>query len=219
MTAESKIENAVWLIFAALFWDSLDGNIARALKNPTAFGRELDSLADQVSFVIAPTFLVLQNWAYALTPWTLAAILGFLAAGTYRLARFNIHHVHKNYFEGLPTPAAACVLAMMVLAHLKNTWIDPSLFASFLFILVLLLSFLMASRVPYPKLSAVPFRQWRFLFYLELILFPVVLFTTNLEAAIASIFLIFLLLGPTCCPFPRQIPIEIRPLRPGKGKL
>lgn len=119
-------------IFAAMVLDGLDGRIARLTRTQSDFGAELDSLSDMVSFGVAPALVVyswaLRDFAFSETvpllgPW-LSTKLGWIAAFIYcacaalRLARFNtnIDIVDKRYFQGLPSPAAACVLAGMVWA-------------------------------------------------------------------------------------------------------
>ncbi len=196
---QEKYETAARLIFVCLLWDSLDGNIARAFKNPTSFGRELDSLADMVSFVVAPTLLAVSYWHYRLDFWTLIVTFAYLAAGAYRLGRFNVRPPVKTHFEGFPTPAAAIILATLVLTYQKNSWGDVVFFTFILQFLMILMSFLMASQISYPKLSAMKFSRWRSFFYTESFLFIAVFFIMNLETALVSIFLLFLFLSPAYC--------------------
>ena len=127
-----RFEYAAIGIFAAMVLDGLDGRIARLTRTQSDFGAELDSLSDMVSFGVAPALVVytwaLRDFAFAQTvpllgPW-LSTKLGWIAAFIYcacaalRLARFNtnIDVVDKRYFQGLPSPAAACVIAGMVWA-------------------------------------------------------------------------------------------------------
>ncbi len=196
MVTGGRIRTAAWLIFISLLWDSLDGNIARALKNPTPFGRELDSLSDIVSFVVAPALLALKSCYDAISFWDLLPIFLYLAAGAYRLARFNVRPTLKNYFQGLPTPAAAVILAMIVLSYQKNGWIDHEPFMVILAVLMIFLSFLMISEIMYPKLSAIKFSKWRSFFYLESLIFTIVFTALNFETALGAIFLVFLVLAP-----------------------
>ncbi|HNV85770.1 MAG TPA: CDP-diacylglycerol--serine O-phosphatidyltransferase [Candidatus Omnitrophota bacterium] len=196
MASQGHLTRAVWLILTALIWDSLDGNIARSLKNSTLFGRELDSLADVVSFVVAPAFLVLKSWDYRLDPWTLLAVFCFLGAGAYRLARFNVCPPVKSCFQGLPTPAAAATLSLTVLACTKNEWTDVTLFMFVLIFLMSLMSFLMVSRIAYPKLSVVQFSKWKAFFYVEFIALGGAAFLMNFETALALVFLMFVFLAP-----------------------
>ena len=127
-----RFEMAAIAIFAAMVLDGLDGRVARMTRTQSDFGAELDSLSDMVSFGVAPA-LVVYTWALRdfsfsqtvplLGPW-LSTRLGWIAAFIYcacaalRLARFNtnIDIVDKRYFQGLPSPAAACVLAGLVWA-------------------------------------------------------------------------------------------------------
>ncbi|HEU0289369.1 MAG TPA: CDP-diacylglycerol--serine O-phosphatidyltransferase, partial [Burkholderiales bacterium] len=127
-----RYEQAAVAIFVAMVLDGLDGRIARLTRTQSAFGAELDSLSDMVSFGVAPA-LVVYVWALKdfsgmkavawLGPW-LTTKLGWIAAFIYcacaalRLARFNttLDVADKRFFQGLPSPAAACLVAGMVWA-------------------------------------------------------------------------------------------------------
>ena len=115
-----RFENAAVAIFIAMVLDALDGRVARLTHTQSAFGAEYDSLSDMVSFGAAPALIVYE--------WALKGMgkLGWVAAFVYcagaalRLARFNtnIDIVDKRYFQGLPSPAAAALIAGMVwIAH------------------------------------------------------------------------------------------------------
>jgi CDP-diacylglycerol--serine O-phosphatidyltransferase len=125
-----RFEYAAIGIFAAMVLDGMDGRIARLTRTQSDFGAELDSLSDMVAFGVAPALVVytwaLRDFAFSKTvpilgPW-LSTRLGWIAAFVYcacaalRLARFNtnIDVVDKRFFQGLPSPAAACVLAGLV---------------------------------------------------------------------------------------------------------
>lgn len=196
MASYGQFSTAAWLLVLSLVWDSLDGNIARMFNNPSELGRELDSLADVVSFVVAPVFLMSRFLLQRLSPWMLLFFFVYLAAGAYRLARFNVRPATKDHFEGLPTPASAMTLVMTVLACLKNDWTHLSLFGLLSTALIVLLSFLMVSRVYYPKLSALKFVQWRSLFYISMVLFVLMSFWFNVETAFASVFFLYVLIAP-----------------------
>jgi CDP-diacylglycerol--serine O-phosphatidyltransferase len=127
-----RYAQAAIAIFVAMVLDGLDGRIARLTRTQSAFGAELDSLSDMVSFGVAPA-LVVYVWALKdfsamkgvafLGPW-LTTKLGWIAAFIYcacaalRLARFNttLDVADKRFFQGLPSPAAACVIAGLVWA-------------------------------------------------------------------------------------------------------
>ncbi|HSD10740.1 MAG TPA: CDP-diacylglycerol--serine O-phosphatidyltransferase [Candidatus Binatia bacterium] len=106
-------------IMAANVFDALDGRIARVTNSTSRFGIEYDSLCDLVAFGVAPGVLV---YCWALAPWGtwgwLAASL-YLTCGALRLARFNVQfdNVEKRHFTGLPTPAAAEMIASTVLVY------------------------------------------------------------------------------------------------------
>jgi CDP-diacylglycerol--serine O-phosphatidyltransferase len=110
---KGHFEVAGQAIFIAMIADTLDGRVARMTNTQSAFGAEYDSLADMVSFGIAPALLV-YTWSlfYLGKIGWLAAFL-YVAATALRLARFNtqIHVQDKRYFQGIPCPAAAGVIA------------------------------------------------------------------------------------------------------------
>jgi CDP-diacylglycerol--serine O-phosphatidyltransferase len=127
-----RFEIAAMAIFVSMVLDGLDGRIARLTHTQSAFGAELDSLSDMVSFGVAPALVVyvwaLQDFAGMQTvewlgPW-LTTKLGWIAAFIYcacaalRLARFNttLDVADKRFFQGLPSPAAACLVAGLVWA-------------------------------------------------------------------------------------------------------
>ena len=144
---------AAVIIIAGVF-DVLDGKIARATNTSSKFGVEYDSLADLISFGIAPGLLM---YLWALKPlgrigW-LAAFL-FMACGALRLARFNtqVGRVSSEYFVGLPIPAAAAMNAATVLLWDRAGF---GIEANQLFILIMLyvLAFLMVSNIKYVSLK------------------------------------------------------------------
>lgn len=131
---------ALAILFAIPF-DALDGRIARMTNTTSEFGKELDSLADVITFGVAPSILA-YNWGFRMLPMSMDGSLRralvelgafvcfvFLLCGASRLARFNISHdpqpknpgrPDRKYFVGMPIPAAAGVLAAVV--HLVSGW-------------------------------------------------------------------------------------------------
>lgn len=125
--AESVVDLqiAAWLIVVGMLCDLFDGRVARMTNAQSAFGVQLDSLADAVSFGVAPA-LLLYNWGMrplGMTGIFIAFI--FAACAIMRLARFNVTAAEdggaSKYFEGLPTPLAAGAVVSMVMAHLSVT--------------------------------------------------------------------------------------------------
>lgn len=137
---------AAWLLIAAVFFDFMDGKVARSLGGSSAFGVELDSLADALSFGAVPAFLT-----YAVYIDKSAGIWGALVAafftlcGVLRLARFNVTHV-VGPFQGLPIPAAGLGLASIVIARIPLT---PYIAMGVMF----LFGALMISSIPYGNLK------------------------------------------------------------------
>lgn len=114
-------EQAAVAIFVAMVLDGLDGRVARLTHTQSAFGAEYDSLSDMVSFGVAPA-LVIYEWSLkglGKLGWVAAFI--YCAGAALRLARFNtnIGTVDKRYFQGLPSPAAAALIAGMVWVQLE----------------------------------------------------------------------------------------------------
>jgi CDP-diacylglycerol--serine O-phosphatidyltransferase len=152
-------EQAAMAIFAAMILDALDGRVARLTNTQSAFGAEYDSLADVISFGLAPSIIVYQ--------WALTGLgkVGWLAAFVYaagtalRLARFNtqIGIVDKRYFQGLPSPAAAAIMAGALWISVDNgiEGSDVSYLVAFISIAT---GLLMVSNVRYHSFKDIDFK-------------------------------------------------------------
>ena len=108
-----QFQVAAIAIFASLVLDGMDGRIARMTNTQSAFGEQYDSLADMVSFGVAPA-LVAYEWALKdLGKWGWLAAFTYCAGAALRLARFNVNTgvVDKKFFQGLPSPAAGALMA------------------------------------------------------------------------------------------------------------
>jgi CDP-diacylglycerol--serine O-phosphatidyltransferase len=113
MAMNGRFDLATTGVFAAMLLDSLDGRVARMTHTQSAFGEQMDSLADMVSFGAAPA-LIAYEWALRpLGRWGWIAAFVYCACAALRLARFNVNTgvVDKRYFQGLPSPAAAALVA------------------------------------------------------------------------------------------------------------
>lgn len=118
----NNFEYSAVAIFVAMILDGLDGRVARLTHTQSEFGAEYDSLSDMVSFGVAPA-LVMYEWALkGLGKWGWFAAFIYCAGTALRLARFNtnIDIVDKRYFQGLPSPAAAALVAGLVWVMLDN---------------------------------------------------------------------------------------------------
>jgi CDP-diacylglycerol---serine O-phosphatidyltransferase len=163
--ANGDLMTASWLILAAMIFDFLDGFSARLLKAYSEIGKELDSLADVVSFGVAPGFIIYKLLNDSLSLYgaafvnsdglrmTLILVLPVImpVCGALRLAIFNVDSSQASTFKGLPIPAnALAVISVVIAAHYSHSEILRSLTGStaFLIIYTVLLSLLMVSRIP-----------------------------------------------------------------------
>lgn len=146
-------------IFAAAVVDFLDGFVARLFKATSAIGKQLDSLADIVSFGVAPGMILYQLLRISFAKEesglevSIAALLPALlipCAAAWRLAKFNLANDQEYSFKGLPTPAAGIMIASFPLIVWFETMNIHALFFNqwFLYGVILLLGFLMISRIP-----------------------------------------------------------------------
>jgi len=157
---------AAWFVMFAGTLDMLDGRIARLSKTGSRFGAELDSLVDAISFGVAPAMIMyFLEFAWAgKFAWLLCYL--YVVCVTLRLARYNIMHDESptpGWFTGLPSPAAGMTLAVYY-PFSQTSWYKTSLEyldlqKQGLAILMLLLAFLMVSRVKYPRFPAIGFRS------------------------------------------------------------
>jgi CDP-diacylglycerol--serine O-phosphatidyltransferase len=113
MAMNLKFDQAAIAIFAAMVLDAVDGRVARLTNTQSEFGAQYDSLSDMVSFGAAPALVVYEWSLRGLGKWGWLAAFVYCAGGALRLARFNtnITVVDKRYFQGLPSPAAAALVA------------------------------------------------------------------------------------------------------------
>ena len=119
-----RFEIAAVAIFVAMVFDGLDGRVARLTRTQSAFGAEYDSLSDMVSFGAAPA-LIAYEWALkGLGRWGWIAAFVYCSCAALRLARFNtnIGVIDKRYFQGMPSPAAAALVAGLVWVLIDNNW-------------------------------------------------------------------------------------------------
>lgn len=142
---------ALAVLVSALF-DGLDGKVARLTNTTSEFGVQYDSLCDLVAFGLSPA-LLLYHWQLGqFGRLGLMACFLFAACGALRLARFNVQSANtsKKFFIGLPIPAAACILATMVLAApYFPAGLSEKVLPLICLVLAYVLSFLMVSRVRY----------------------------------------------------------------------
>ena len=160
VTIPENMMVASWLIFAAALVDFLDGFVARWMNQCSEMGKQLDSLADVVSFGVAPGLMVLQflRFSYASTEGGLDISMAFLlpallipCAGAYRLARFNLDQSKSTGFKGIPIPASGILIASFPLVnwYATDAWVLDLLLSKWLwYSLILVLCVGMVSTVP-----------------------------------------------------------------------
>jgi CDP-diacylglycerol--serine O-phosphatidyltransferase len=165
LAANGNLVAASWFVLAAMIFDFLDGFSARLLKAYSDIGKELDSLADVVSFGVAPALIIYHLLSNSLsvivfpenTTDTILLILIMLipaimpVCGAIRLAIFNLDSTQATTFRGLPIPAnALAVISIVIASHYSQSAISISIIGSpiFLIIFTIILSLLMVSRIP-----------------------------------------------------------------------
>lgn len=198
---------AIFLILGACLFDSLDGRIARKKGQESMFGREFDSLADIISFGIAPALLVMDMVLKSFDDrlgWMIAFV--YLLCGAMRLARFNClsqaeaegkHTNGSHDFVGFPIPAAAGLIASLTLFMLWLNEGEKNIgnWKYLLVVIMLLLSFMMLSEFRYPSFKAVNWRAKRSLVWFFVVVVVLVCAVAFVEFVPLLIFLAYLSYG------------------------
>jgi CDP-diacylglycerol---serine O-phosphatidyltransferase len=207
--APAAFDEAARMIGWAIVFDGLDGRIARLTNSTSNFGREFDSLADVITFGVAPAFLA-YSWGfqavYSLSgshlvyyPERLGWLIGFafVICGAARLARFNIDKgssSDRKYFIGLPIPAAAGVVAAVV--HWAKFPIREEVYSLGWLFIVALAAYLMVSRVRYFSFKAIDLRKkhsYLFIIVLGLIVWAIWAYS---EPVLLVLAFVYFLSGP-----------------------
>ena len=187
---------AVAILLASVF-DMLDGKVARLSGATSKFGVQYDSLADLISFGVAPALLAF-SWAlrpYGRFGW-LAAFL-FVVCGALRLARFNVMSAsgETKYFKGLPIPAAATMIALTILLYLRlieTAWVKDIV----ILVMIYVLAFLMVSNIRYFSFKELDLaRRKPFSFFIFIVLSMIVIVMEPVIVLFVSIFF-YILSGP-----------------------
>jgi len=192
MSASGKYEYAAWLILLALIFDGLDGRVARMTKTTSKFGVEFDSLADIVSFGVAPAMLLYQYCGLDYGRFGMVVSGLYVVFGAIRLARFNVttSEIEPSVFIGVPIPTAAVFVSILILLYEKYT-LDmyiPLLLAT-LFVAVL-----MVSNIRYPSFKKIDLKKANFIKVLvALVVIASTLFIFPIEglAILISVYLFF----------------------------
>ena len=209
--AINQFHDAIWFILAACVFDVLDGRLARLGGQDSPFGQEFDSLADIVSFGVAPALLVYKIVLYEFERVGLLIAFLYLACGALRLARFNCIATASaadngaratpaekgKPFKGFPIPAAAGVIASLTELLL---WFDErqrqiGAWRFMLPFLMVFLAFMMFSQFRYPSFKALNWRTQRTLPTLVVIVVLMLFTAFNYQWMLAVIFLSYLMYG------------------------
>ncbi len=198
---KGNFSTAAAVIFIAMVLDGLDGRVARMTNTESAFGAQYDSLSDMLSFGIAPA-LVIYLWGLS----TLGK-LGWLAAFTYtaaaalRLARFNtqVGIAEKRYFQGLPSPASAAVIAGMVWVLSDNGYLGGELTPQLRVVaalLTILVAVLMVSNVRYFSFKELNLKHRIPFVAMILMVALIILISVDPPQVLFGAFLLYALWGP-----------------------
>ena len=199
--AHQNFRMAIWCILGACICDLLDGRLARLGGNESDFGREFDSIADIVSFGVAPALMVYRIVLeqFGRIGWVVASI--YLVCGALRLARFNClastnSPAANKEFKGFPIPAAAGLIASLTLCLLwwqgeheigNWKWVLPPL--------MIFLSFMMFSGFKYPSFKSINWRTRRSILHFLVIVILLVVTLLYYEWMPALIFISYLIYG------------------------
>jgi CDP-diacylglycerol--serine O-phosphatidyltransferase len=193
---------AIWFILAGCLFDVLDGRVARMGGQESPFGQEFDSIADIVSFGVAPALLVMSVILNEFSDrFSILVASVYLVCGGMRLARFNCIATKgvalSSHFKGFPIPAAAGLISSLTLFVL---WMaggasDPSRWRILFLVLMLVLSFLMISSIPYPSFKKLTMNTHRPLPWMVGLIIVILVTATNIEWVPALLFVAYALYG------------------------
>jgi CDP-diacylglycerol--serine O-phosphatidyltransferase len=161
MSSSGKFEYAAWLILLALIFDGLDGRVARLTKTTSKFGVEFDSLADIVSFGVAPAMLLYQYCGMDYGRFGMVVSGLYVVFGSIRLARFNVttSEIEPSVFIGVPIPTAAVFISILILLYEKYAFdVYVPLLLATLFVAVL-----MVSNIRYPSFKKIDLQKANFI--------------------------------------------------------
>lgn len=196
---QSKFEIAAIAIFVAMLLDGIDGRVARLTNTQSDFGAQYDSLADLISFGLAPS-LVMYQWTLlhlGKAGWLAAFI--YAAAAALRLARFNtqVGTADKRYFQGIPSPAAAAIVSGAVWVGQIYGYDRSSEVISILSLaLIVTVGLLMVSNIRFHSFKGVDFRGKVPFFVILVFMLVIVLVSSEPAIVLFVSFLIYAVSGP-----------------------
>jgi CDP-diacylglycerol--serine O-phosphatidyltransferase len=185
-------------ILVAMVFDVLDGKSARLTNSTSHFGLEYDSLSDVVSFGVAPGFLI-HSWALnGLGTFGVAVMFAYVAMGAVRLARFNstVALSDGKYFTGLAIPAAAGVVASLVVFERHAVHMTDDVKPVLVLVLTLMLSFLMVSTIKYRSFKDLKFKGPQQITYLVWGILALMMVAAWPQVMLFVVFAGYALMGP-----------------------
>ena len=206
-----RFEQAAIAIFVAMLLDGIDGRVARATNTQSEFGAEYDSLSDMVSFGLAPALVMYEwsfssmvnlGWQWGKMGWLAAFI--YTACAALRLARFNtqVGVADKRFFQGLPSPSAAAVVAGMVWVCFDANIKGPEV-AIPAVILTTIAGILMVSNVLYYSFKEINFKDK--VPFVSIVVFVLILALASIDLpkVLFGVFIIYIASGPVLSIFRR----------------
>ncbi|MDH5766568.1 MAG: CDP-diacylglycerol--serine O-phosphatidyltransferase [Gammaproteobacteria bacterium] len=218
-----RFEQAAIAIFIAMLLDGIDGRVARLTNTQSAFGAEYDSLADMVSFGLAPALVMYEwslssmvdlGWQWGKLGWLAAFI--YTACAALRLARFNtqVGLADKRYFQGLPSPSAAAVLMGLVWV-MVDAGVKGSDLAIPVFFLTILTGILMVSNIFFYSFKEINFKGKVPFVTILVVVLALALASIDPPKILFAIFFVYSLSGPVLSvvrrlrKFGRKKPVEM----------
>ena len=196
MAMDGRFHESAIGLFCAMVLDGLDGRVARMTNTQSAFGEQMDSLSDMVSFGAAPA-LVSYEWAMrGLGRWGWIAAFVYCSCAALRLARFNVNTgvVDKRYFQGLPSPAAAALVAGFIWL-MTDLGVDRPSMAWPMFAMALFAGLTMVTNVPYYSFKDINFKKSVPFIVVVLIAIGFAVITIHPPTVLFSLFMIYGLSG------------------------
>ena len=196
MAMNNRFDLAALGVFCAMVLDSLDGRVARMTNTQSAFGEQMDSLSDMVSFGAAPALIAYEWSLRGLGRWGWIAAFVYCACAALRLARFNVNTavVDKRYFQGLPSPAAAALVTGFI--WLMNDYgVEGAEVRWFMFAFALYAGLTMVTNVPFYSFKDVSMKKS--VPFAVIVLLALVIAVINIDppAVLFGLFVVYSLSG------------------------
>jgi len=191
-----EFNQASWLIMLALIFDGLDGRVARLTNTCSKFGVEFDSLADIVSFGVAPALLMYLFIGHDFGRFGVVASALFVIFGAIRLARFNVMtaQTEPTVFIGVPIPTAAVFVSLLVLLFEKYGF--KADYGIIIMILSIIVALLMVSNIRYPSFKKVDLTPKHAMKFFVAILFTLLMIFMFPIEGFSLLFVCYILYGP-----------------------